>query len=176
MTQAFLIALTGLLVVAAAGDIRSRRIPNKLVLGVCGLYGLFAVLVLTGVIAGPGIPSVLGALKVAGITFLGTVALFAMGLLGGGDAKLIPAVALWMGEPYIAPFLIIMTLVGGLLAGGMLIKSKLAALKQNVVNTDAGTNKIMVTDQVPYGVAIAAGGIFVTSQLIVNAFASPYVG
>ncbi|MBN9576732.1 MAG: prepilin peptidase, partial [Alphaproteobacteria bacterium] len=85
---AFLLAL---LVVAAAWDVASFTIPNTLQLGLVLAFIAFALLA-------PLPLSVVGMHVLAGLTALALgFTLFALGYVGGGDAKLLAAVALWLG-------------------------------------------------------------------------------
>ena len=72
-------------------------------------------------------------------------ALFAARMLGGGDAKLLAALALWVPPAAFAELLLVMALAGGLLAGAMLVTRRRVS--------------------VPYGIAIAAGGLWVLPAL-----------
>jgi Flp pilus assembly protein protease CpaA len=85
---------------AAAFDIRRRRIPNGLTLAsaVAGL--LCAWLAARGRL--PGWPGGVGdALLATSLTLLAGLLAWSRGLLGGGDAKLLAAVAAWVGFPAI---------------------------------------------------------------------------
>lgn len=85
-----LFALLGVLLLAAAWDWHSRRIPNWLTLGL-GAIGL--AVSWTGHGAVHPVASALGLLTGFGLTVL----LFAIGALGGGDVKLMAAVGAWLG-------------------------------------------------------------------------------
>src|SRR5690242_2681808 len=73
---------------AALHDLRFYLIPNRFCAAIAASFGLFA--------AG-GLPAAeIGAVLAAGIgLFAAGAILFARGLLGGGDVKLLAAVALW---------------------------------------------------------------------------------
>jgi len=91
------------------------------------------------------------------IAFIICFVLFSVGAFGGGDAKMIPAVALWMGPLGIYPFLIGTTLAGGLLAMAVIFARK--SIPQAFA---PGFVRATMQDGngVPYGVAISAGAIF----------------
>jgi prepilin peptidase CpaA len=67
-------------------------------------------------------------------------------MLGGGDVKLLAASALWTGSAALLPFLTATALAGGLLAAVFLVFAR------------RGGRRVAL----PYGVAIAAGGLLVT--------------
>lgn len=154
--HACVLALTGF---AAASDIRTRIIPNRIP---AAIVALFLPAALAGVM-----PSWPGHLAVFAIAFAVCFALFAGKLMGGGDAKLIPAVALWVGPEGMPLFLIAMTLFGGLLALVLMVRARLRA---PVEGTAAPENR----PTLPYGVAIAAGGLAVLAEPIVNAFRASF--
>lgn len=146
-----------LLGIASVTDIRARIIPNRIPLMITALFLPAALL---GVM-----PSWQGHLLVFGIAFAICLALFALNLMGGGDAKLIPAVALWVAPEDLPLFLVTMTLFGGLLAVVMMIRARRTA-------PDAGETAPKPT--LPYGVAIAVGGLAVLAEPIVNAFRASF--
>ena len=141
-----LIALLALLLLAAATiDIRTRTIPNDLNLAVALLALPFWWV--TG--ADPW-PDVALQVAAAALVFAAFAGLFALGAMGGGDVKLIAALALWLPWPALLVVLVIMSLAGGLLTIAMLIRKRLARSE--------------ATLEIPYGVAIACGGLWVIAQ------------
>ena len=75
--------------------------------------------------------------------------LFSQGWIGGGDAKLYAAVALWFNWAG-AVALIFMTTMSGLILAAIFIVARMAGLRKNVAKEDR---------RIPYGVAIAIGAI-----------------
>jgi prepilin peptidase CpaA len=130
-----------LFVAAAYGDVKTFRIPNWLVAAVA-ILGLCRLIVI-------GDLSV--ALYTAGaslVVFIVVFLLFWRGLVGGGDAKLMTATALLVGYSHLFNFLALMSICGALLTLAMLVtwwRSEQPQPKARLA--------------VPYGVAIAAGGI-----------------
>ena len=105
----WLVPYTALLLLAAGYDVVQLRIPNAIPLALAMAFLLKAVVV------GPehGWLSHLGGFA---LTLLLGFILSAFGIVGGGDAKLLAAVALWLGLAPLPLFLLIMSLLGGLLA------------------------------------------------------------
>lgn len=138
-----------LLLVASAFDLKSRIIPNWLNL----LMALTAPLAWwwSGLALWPDVAWQIG---VALVVFLGFVGLFALGGMGGGDVKMIGAVALWTDIHLIVPMLLIMAVTGGLVAVVMLIRRKVSRSPQN--------------PELPYGLAITAAGLWVLHQQYIN--------
>ena len=155
MTTALIPFATGLLL-AAAHDVRTRRIPNALVVAFC-LVGLGA----RGMLGGCG-PGVAGAALGLAILFVP----FALGLIGGGDVKLLAATGAWLG-----PQATLVAALAGLAAGGLL--SAGIAIFQPALRREVATNLLLTATtgrvaqpgargaqhQVPMGAALAAGAI-----------------
>ena len=137
--------LTLMLLAASAWDLRTRTIPNSLV----AAMALFALPFwwATGLAPWPDAALQVG---VAILVFGLFAAAFAMGAMGGGDVKLIAALALWLPWQAVLMLLVIMSLAGGALTAAMLIRKRLARSPDAI--------------EVPYGVAIAFGGLWLIAQ------------
>lgn len=142
----FLIAL---MLLAAWSDIRRREIDNWLNASIALLAPLY------WWTSGYALwPDMAVQLLIGIVVLVAFAGLFALGAMGGGDVKMLAAVALWLSPPLLFPMLFVMAVAGGLLAGGMLVAQKMK-----------GSKKIL---EVPYGVAIAAGGIWAISNNILT--------
>ncbi len=152
-----LLALLAVIVYAwiAVSDIRRREIPNALVLAVLalGLVRLVALRTPT---------EILFSLAAALLVFAAVVPLFVGGLIGGGDAKLIPVSVLLVGYDEVLGFLVCMSLIGGVLS--LIIIGHRLARRHAVA---AGSARVAPTQKetVPYGVAIAGAAITALIQL-----------
>ena len=155
MTELLAFAALGTFAAAAFTDIRSRRIPNALVLVLTAL-GLLRLGVDLWTGPATAVPSL--DLALAAIVFLGGTALFAVGLMGGGDVKLLAAASVWFGTASTVDFLLVTVLAGGGLACVFLVRRGARRM--------AGGPSAHAADSLPYGVAIALGGILVTLQAI----------
>ena len=153
------VILTTLLAAIAYGDVRFRRIPNELSLAVA-LLGLGRLLLTNNSVAARY--TLTGGLLTFAVTFF----LFSREVIGGGDAKLIPAMALLIGHQQLLNFLMLMSIIGGLLGLVMLASPRFSPVAHRVRKLAAGAADI-TTDlsgrrtektTVPYGVAIAAAG------------------
>ena len=152
LSTLFLAILALLLLLAAVGDLRSREISNW-------LNGAIALLAIpfwwsVGLSLWPDMALQVG---VAFGLFMLFALLFQLGAMGGGDVKMIGALALWLPAGAVLHLLIIMSLAGGALTMVMLARKKLA--------------KSEVELEVPYGVAIAFGGLWVIAEPFLNHFA-----
>ena len=145
------LVLPALVIVGALKDATSYTIPNWIPLGLLAAFPLAALA------AGLPLP-VAGlhlAVGVAGLV-LG-VAMFAARWIGGGDAKLLAAAALWLGWPVSLQFL----LVTGLFGGGLtfaLLALRSAQLRPIVLMGPGWVHRLAEPGgELPYGLAIAAG-------------------
>lgn len=133
---------------AALHDINSLTIPNWLNLTLAGLFipaALFAHL---------PIEIVFGHVLAGAAAFIVAFGLFAFRVFGGGDAKMIPAVMLWIGPSASLDFILAMALVGGLCALCILfVRNTVPA----IILPKAVRAPFEENAGVPYGVAIAAG-------------------
>ena len=151
-TQILLLALAAILVVAAAIDVRTFTISNRLNLTVAllaPLYWLSAEL--------PFWPDVGVQLAAGAAVFVLLAGAFYAGMMGGGDVKLAAALALWFSPASTIKFLVPTSLAGGVLT--------LAGLAWHRAKRREGRPEI------PYGVAIAFGGLSILTQRFLNQFA-----
>ena len=166
MLTALLIAIAPAgLALAAVTDIAERRISNKLTIALALAYPLVALALGLGV----------GEIAQSAMIGLGLLAfgfaLFALNVFGGGDAKLIAAVGPWMGLSAFPEFLFFTALSGGVLALAALcarsLEAQLAAPRAQWISRIFPKNT-----ELPYGVAIAAGGIlaYPQSALVMRVF------
>jgi prepilin peptidase CpaA len=151
LTWVLLGALAVLLVAACWCDLRSRTIPNGLNLAIALLAIPF------WWSAGlPLWPDAALQLGVAGALFGLFAIAFALGAMGGGDVKLVAAIALWLPFQAVVALLFIMSLAGGALTLAMFLGHRLARRGGRL--------------EIPYGVAIAFGGLWLISERFLNQF------
>jgi len=141
-------SLAVILTIVSISDIRYRRIPNWAVLAICGLS-------VPWVLIGAG-PSVLSASEVILIAFGLSWPLYAFGMFGAGDSKLLMALALLVGLQKLLVFFVIVALAGGVIALASLLMNPTRAMVLFQMRGKGGYGR-----EVPYGVAIAIAGIFV---------------
>ena len=146
--------------VVAYGDIRTRRIPNEIIVAILALAA-FRIAMDSDPRAG------LFTLAAAAGLFVSTFLLFWRGLLGGGDVKLIGATALLVGYHNFFEFLFVMSVSGALIAVAVLAHDRLGRRQPAAPATE--DQEISARLTVPYGVAIAAAGMV---SLLVQYFPS----
>jgi prepilin peptidase CpaA len=151
-TEFLLAVLAGLLLVAAVVDVRTFTISNRLNLAVALLAPVYWWSI--GLPMWPGAAIQLG---VAAIVFALLAGAFFVGMMGGGDVKLAAALALWFSPVATIRFLVIMSIAGGVLTVGLLAWHRLKRREGR--------------PEIPYGVAIAVGGMAILTQRFLNQFA-----
>lgn len=148
----------GFLIWAAIGDIRSFTITNRL-----NIAFFFGFLVLAFPL-GLNIKEIGIHIIIAGIAFIIGFLLFAAGLFGGGDAKLIAATAVWLGPAPMMAYATTTALAGGVLAL-LLIIARLLAKKFGLPKQPKWLRRMLrKTNHVPYGVALCVGGLLAIPQ------------
>lgn len=148
-----LLAFPVLVIAAALKDVTSFTIPNWLNAALLGAF----------FVAAPAAGASLGlvglnlAVGLAGLAV--GMGMFALGWIGGGDAKLLAVAGLWLGWPAAISFLMYTTLAGGALALVLLaLRTRLARAHSPTLG---GWMEQLTTPgaPAPYGVAIAFGAL-----------------
>lgn len=160
---------TGLLVWASVSDVRSRRIPNLVVLLL--MLGGLGWSLATGGIAG-GVRGVSGLL----VGFLIWIPFYAVRVLGAGDVKLFAAAGAWLGPAGALTGAVVAMVAGGALAvallvaqrrlregleGTALLWTRLTRLSARPVVAAEAAPSLDKHKQLPYGVALAIGAAVV---------------
>ena len=164
-----LVICPALLIVAALKDVTTYTIPNWISLAL--IVAFFPAALLLGLpFEGIGLHLGIGvAALVAGMV------MFALGWIGGGDAKVFAATALWLGWPASATFLLVTALAGGVLA--MTLLAMRSMLLRRYVSTGPSWLSRLAEpgENVPYGLAICIGGLaaFPASTLVRAMAAAP---
>jgi prepilin peptidase CpaA len=152
MTEAAIFVVFPLcLAFAAFSDLFTMTIPNR-VSGI--LLGAF---VLVAPLVGLGLP-IIAMHLVAGITvFLAFFALFALNIMGGGDAKLLTASAVWFGfNNSLFEFVIYVSISGGFLT---LLILMMRTQENVILASGLPVPPLLFTaKKIPYGIAIGLGG------------------
>src|SRR3954469_13172150 len=139
------------LAVAVVTDWRSREIPNWLNAAIA--LGALPFWYATGEALWPGAAL---HLAVAAAVFAAFALAFVIGQMGGGDVKLLGALALWLPWPAVVQLLVIMSIAGGVLTLAMVVPHRLA--------------KRTAALEIPYGIAIAFAGFWLIGERFLNQF------
>lgn len=109
MLTALSLIFPALMAFAAASDLLTMRIPNKLVLLI---VGSFVVVALATGLSGTAL---LLHVAAGAVMLAACFAMFAMGWMGGGDAKLAAGIALWLGFEPLLDYMLFAAIGGGVL-------------------------------------------------------------
>lgn len=153
----FVVGLPLFLVAAAVSDVRRRQIPNY-------LSGGMAVVGFMLCLSGAGVVATGPALLAGGIAMLIGLLLQVVRLVGGGDVKLFAAMAIWIGPKASLDAVLATALAGGVLALFFLRRQSSpggAALPDGPLMSRLQLDEGRDFERVPYGVAVAAGGLWV---------------
>ena len=137
---------------AAVTDLFTLTVPNRIVIALALLFLLAAPLAGFG-LADIGVHAGL-ALAALALGF----ALFALGLVGGGDAKLFAASCLWLGPQAIVPYALYAALIGGALAL-LLLFWRAQPLPAMLASKGWLVRLHSPNEGMPYGIALAAAGL-----------------
>lgn len=141
-----------LMAYAAVSDLLTMTIPNRISLGLVAAFGVFAA---TG---GVGWQDVAAHAGVGLGVLAATFTMFALGWIGGGDAKLAAATSLWFGLGNLGDYLALAGLFGGLLTLGLLA-ARGYALPAFAHGWTWATRLHDRRTGVPYGIALAAAAL-----------------
>ena len=175
-----ILSFAALLVAAAVEDVRRLIIPNRIPLGILILYPAY-------VLSATGPVDWMGAALLAGGALGVGIILFAFRYAGGGDVKLFVAASLWAGPTLFPNFLLVTSLVGAAFGIGMLAHRRFFGMARASLAASLPGSREPIADassaggtaappasrparsrDLPYGVAIAAGGMQIVIHLLVG--------
>lgn len=146
-----------LMAFAACSDLFTMRISNVLVAAVA--VGFLVIALVVGLS-----PTAIGMHLAAGALVLAvTFGMFAMGWIGGGDAKLAAAISLWMGFELLLPYLLYASVFGGALTL-LLLVGRRYALPGPLLKAGWLVRLHHPKTGVPYGIALALAAMLVYPQ------------
>ncbi|MBN9320269.1 MAG: pilus assembly protein CpaA [Caulobacterales bacterium 68-7] len=149
-----LLVLPALAIVAALKDATSYTIPNWI--SVALIAGFIPAALVSHLSLGE-----VGASVLTGFIFLlAGMGMFALGWIGGGDAKFMAAAALWLGWPASGPFILVTAVCGGALSVGLLtLRSN--GVRPLILQAPSWVGRLATPKaDAPYGVAICIGALY----------------
>lgn len=149
-----LIVFPGLLAWAAATDLLTMTIPNRITAALAASFFPLALL------SGMPLADIASHAGAGAAMLIFCFCLFSFGFLGGGDAKLVAGVALWFGWMPLVPFAIYTALLGGAMSL-IIISVRQMALPTTLERVPWITRLHNQGEGIPYGLAIAAGAFIV---------------
>ena len=156
---AVLTVLPGAVAFAAAMDLLTMKIPNRI--SVLMVLAFFPLALLAGLDAW----AIADHVAAGVLMLLLGVLLFIPGWFGGGDAKLMAAIGLWIGADNLMAYMLYVALAGGLIAAAFF--SARSVPLPRVLLGEAWALRLHRHDTgIPYGLALAAGALLVYPQTI----------
>ena len=152
LAYALLGGLAIALLISVYTDIRYRLIYNKITLAIALAAPLYWY-----VSSDFNLPAIGAHLLTALVTFLAFLICFRLGMMGGGDVKLLGALALWFSWIETLNMVLYTALLGGLVTAIFLIIHK--------VKQQDGPVKV------PYGIAISLAGLWLCGERFFNHYA-----
>jgi len=149
-----LVLFPALMAFAASSDLLTMTISNRVSLILVG--GFFVLALATGMPA----MDILVHIGAGSIVLVIAFVCFARGWIGGGDAKLAAATALWLGFDHLVTYLVYASLLGGALTL-LLLQFRMAPLPQALARQDWLQRLHSKDSGVPYGIALAAAALLV---------------
>jgi prepilin peptidase CpaA len=142
---------------AASSDLLTMTIANRVSLVL--IAGFFAVALL----AGADLNDILNHVGAAAVVLVVAFVCFACGWIGGGDAKLAAATALWFGFGHLLDYLVYASILGGVLTLAIL-QFRTHPLPRLLAGQDWAERLHREGAGVPYGIALAAAALLVYPQ------------
>jgi prepilin peptidase CpaA len=149
-----LLLFPALMAFAAASDLFTMTISNRVSLALAA--GFLALALLSGM----GLPDILSHVGAGATVLAVTFACFAMGWVGGGDAKVAAAAALWFGFGHLLNYLVYASLFGGALTL-LLLQFRQWPLPYQLAGQAWLLRLHAKESGIPYGIALAIGALTV---------------
>jgi len=149
-----IVLFPAMMAVAASSDLLTMTISNRVSLILVG--GFFALALVIGMSA----TDMLWHMGAGALVLLLAFGCFVMGWIGGGDAKLAAATALWFGFDHLLTYLLYASLLGGALTF-LLIQFRMLPLPQFLAAHEWVERLHRKDAGVPYGIALAAAALLI---------------
>ena len=149
-----LLLFPALMAFAAASDLFTMTISNRVSLALVGGFLGLAVL------GGMGLPDIMAHVAAGAAVLAVAFACFAFGWIGGGDAKIAAAAALWFGFAHLLDYLLYASLVGGALTL-LLLQFRHWPLPWSLGGQAWLLRLHDEETGIPYGIALAVGALMI---------------
>lgn len=153
-----LIAAAIAVLAAAFYDVREFRIPNECSLLLLVLYPLH-------LWTSPQAVGIDMSVVTAACVFAVAVLVYGFGTFGGGDVKLLTVMALWAGPALVWDLIVVTALAGGVMAVVYMTRYRMMLAWAFDAVGGVRIRDTLLAEQLPYGLAIAAGGVAVLTRL-----------
>jgi prepilin peptidase CpaA len=149
-----LLLFPAMMAFAASSDLFTMTISNRVTLVL--VAGFFTLALAAGMPAETMMWHLGAAAAVLSVTFV----FFTRGWIGGGDAKLAAATALWLGFDHLMAYLLYASIFGGILTLAM-IRFRLMPLPKALADQEWVKRLHRLDGGVPYGIALAAAALLI---------------
>ncbi|PDT75327.1 prepilin peptidase [Bradyrhizobium sp. C9] len=149
-----LMLFPALMAFAAASDLLTMTIPNRISLALGAGFFVLAPLI------GMGVHDILSHAGAGALVLVVAFGMFAMGWVGGGDAKVAAAAGLWFGFEHLLPYLVFASLFGGALTV-LLLQLRQWPLPYALANQAWLSRLHDKQTGIPYGIALALGALLI---------------
>jgi prepilin peptidase CpaA len=149
-----LVLFPALMAFAASSDLLTMTISNRVSLILAAGFLALALAI------GMPMAQVLTHVAAASLVLVVSFGFFARGWIGGGDAKLAAATALWLGFDHLLPYLVYASLFGGALSL-LLIQFRMVPLPAMLARHEWLERLHRKDAGIPYGIALAAAALVV---------------
>jgi prepilin peptidase CpaA len=139
---------------AASSDLLTMTISNRISLILVG--GYFVLALATGVSMSEVVSHCGAGLLVLAVTFV----CFSRGWIGGGDAKLAAATALWLGFEHLLEYFVVASLLGGALTI-LIMKLRTWPLPRFLLGREWAERLHNRDAGIPYGIALAIAALLI---------------
>ena len=143
-----------LMAFAASSDLITMTISNRV--SIVLVAGFFALALMSGM----AMTEVLSHVGAGAVVLVVSFGFFARGWIGGGDAKLAAATALWLGFGYLMNYLVYASLLGGALTF-LLIEFRLVPLPGLLAGQFWAQRLHRQGGDIPYGIALAGAALLI---------------
>ena len=143
-----------LMAFAASSDLITMTISNRV--SIVLVAGFFALALMSGM----AMTEVLSHVGAGALVLVVSFGFFARGWIGGGDAKLAAATAIWLGFGYLMNYLVYASLLGGALTF-LLIEFRLVPLPGLLAGQFWAQRLHRQGGEIPYGIALAGAALLI---------------
>jgi prepilin peptidase CpaA len=149
-----LLLFPALMAFAAASDLFTMTISNRVSLALAAGFLILALM------SGMGLHDLLSHVGAGAAVLAAAFVCFAMGWMGGGDAKVAAAVALWFGFGHLLDYLVCASLFGGALTL-LLLQFRQWPLPSPLTGQAWLLRLHAKESGIPYGIALAIGALMI---------------
>lgn len=151
---AFLLTFPAIMAFAGSIDLLTMTIPNRVSLALVAAFPVAAALI------GMDWTTFASHLGAGALMLVVGIGMFARGWLGGGDAKLLAAAALWLGFEHLPGYLLLVAVAGGVLA--LLVLSYRSYVPPAWMLGQSWAMRLHDRKVgIPYGIALAAAALWI---------------